>query len=599
MNDFMIRFLFCNLFLCPIIGILSIAKRVFQNSLSARMQYHLWFLLLGLFFIPFFPFPVTGLWAVFSWFPSLESVPIAEPFRNLGQPTGTTPINPGNWMNDFTLSIYQEASLTPGYLLLGAWILGIFVMMIWFLKTWLRMNDLKKSALPLQNAKALELYNGCLTELNITRKIPVCTTAYLKSPVLAGWIRPCIYLPIHLISDFSKRDLRYMLLHELQHYKHKDAFAGFLMNLAGIVYWFHPLVWYALKEMRNDRELACDASVLGILSEKDYGMYGHTLLNFAEKISLFSFPFAPGLGGSGKQMQRRIRNIASYQKPTLRRTIKSTAAFLITALLLWGLAPLLSTYAAKEERFHWNSSTEKISYMNASSYFDGYKGCFVLYDLDQDVWRLYNKEYATLRTAPNSTYKIYDALFGLEEHIITPEDSLLTWNKTPYPIKAWNQNQTLASALQLSVNWYFQEIDRQLGEDTLSRYLREIGYGNENIQGGLSSYWMESSLSISPVEQVELLSKLYQNKLGFAPEHTKAVKDALRLSSSDTGTLYGKTGTGRMNGQNVNGWFVGFVESGSSVFFFATNIQGDTDASGSNAAEITMSLLSHMGVWTP
>ena len=43
----------------------------------------------------------------------------------------------------------------------------------------------------------------------------------------------CIYLPIHLISDYNESDMRYMLLHELQHYKHKDAVASYLMNLAG------------------------------------------------------------------------------------------------------------------------------------------------------------------------------------------------------------------------------------------------------------------------------------------------------------------------------------------------------------------------------
>ena len=47
-------------------------------------------------------------------------------------------------------------------------------------------------------------------------------------------------------------------------------------------------------------------------------------------------------------------------------------------------------------------------------------------------------EHATLRVAPNSTYKIYDALFGLEEEIITPENSFIAWNGETYPFEAWN-----------------------------------------------------------------------------------------------------------------------------------------------------------------
>ena len=85
-------------------------------------------------------------------------------------------------------------------------------------------------------------------------------------------------MPIHLISDHQKTDVRYILLHELQHYKHKDSLANYLMFLTAILYWFNPIVWYALKEMRNDREIACDTSVLKMLDECDYEKYGNTLI---------------------------------------------------------------------------------------------------------------------------------------------------------------------------------------------------------------------------------------------------------------------------------------------------------------------------------
>ena len=77
-----------------------------------------------------------------------------------------------------------------------------------------------------------------------------------------------------------------MLLHELQHYRHKDAIANYLMNFAGVLYWFNPFVWFALREMRNDREIACDTSVLKMLQEDDYENYGNTLINFIEKVSI-------------------------------------------------------------------------------------------------------------------------------------------------------------------------------------------------------------------------------------------------------------------------------------------------------------------------
>ena len=593
----MIRFLICNVFISGIIGILLIAKRIFKNNLSSRMQYNLWFLLLGLLVVPFIPFRLIGFPQIFSWLGSLRSSPSSNTGTAMGETIGADPTGNVNWMNDFTLSVNSEAPSIAGYILLGIWIVGILAMIILVIKSSLRLRNLEKSALPLQNKEVHRLYHHCLEEMGIHRDIPVYSTAFLKSPIIVGLLKPCIYLPIHLISDYNESDMRYMLLHELQHYKHHDATASYLMNLAGVVYWFNPLVWYALKEMRNDREVACDTSVLKMLEEDAYEDYGNTLINFAEKVSLTPFPFAAGLGGNMKQMKRRIINIASYEKPTFMKRLKGMTAFMLTAVLLLGLAPFISTYAADGNHYQWNASSENISYVDLSTYFGEYEGSFVLYDLENDTWSIHDMEHATLRVAPNSTYKIYDALFGLEEGVITPENTFIAWDGKNYPFDTWNTDQTLQSAMSNSVNWYFQSLNEQLGVPSVNKYIQQIKYGNENMSGNFSSYWMESSLKISPIEQVELLTKLHNNSFSFAPENVNAVKDAICLSSSDAGTFYGKTGTGRVDGQDVNGWFIGYIETADNTYFFATNIGADSDATGGNATEITMSILSDMNIW--
>ena len=597
MANFMIRFFLCNVFISGIIGILLLVKRIFKNSLSSRMQYNLWFLLLGLLAVPFIPFRFIGLPQIFSWLGSLRSSPSSGAGTNITGTAEAVTTGNTNWMNNFTLSVNSETPSIAGYILLGIWIVGILAMIILVIKSSLRLRSLEKSALPLQNQEVRRLYHRCLEEMGIHRDIPVYSPAFLKSPIIVGLLKPCIYLPIHLISDYNESDMRYMLLHELQHYKHKDAVASYLMNLAGVVYWFNPLVWYALKEMRNDREVACDTSVLKMLEEDAYEDYGNTLINFAEKVSLTPFPFAAGLGGNMEQMKRRIINIASYEKPTFMKRIKGMTAFMLTAVLLLGFAPFISTYAADGSHYQWDSSSENISYVDLSTYFGEYEGSFVLYDLENDAWSIHDMEHATLRVAPNSTYKIYDALFGLEEEIITPENSFIAWNGETYPFEAWNADQTLQSAMNSSVNWYFESVDEQLGAANISNYIEEIGYGNENISGDFSTYWMESSLKISPIEQVELLTRLQNNSLGFTPENINAVKDAICLCASDAGTFYGKTGTGRVDGQDVNGWFIGYIETVDNTYFFATNIGADSDATGGNATEIAMSILSDMNIW--
>ena len=597
MANFMIRFLLCNVFISGIVGILLIAKWVFRNNLSSRMQYNLWLLLLGLLAVPFIPFRLISFPQIFSWLSSVRnsSASHADVGANNVMDTGLSGTT--NWMNDFALSVNKDTPSVTGYILLGIWIVGMLAMMILVIKSSLRLRIIKRSALPLQNPEVRRLYNKCLNEMKITRNIPVYSTAFLKSPIIVGFLKPCIYLPIHLISDYHESDMRYMLLHELQHYRHKDAIANYLMNFAGVLYWFNPFVWFALREMRNDREVACDTSVLKMLEEDDYENYGNTLINFIEKVSISPFPFAASLSGNMKQIKRRIINIASYEKPTFYKKLKGMTAFILTTVLIMGLTPFISTYAADESHYQWKSSSENISYVDFSKYFGKYEGSFVLYDLGNDAWSIHDIEHATLRVAPDSTYKIYDALFGLEEGVITPEDSFIAWNGESYPFEAWNADQTLQSAMASSVNWYFQSVDEQLGTTSVYDYIKEIGYGNKNMSGDFSTYWMESSLKISPIEQVELLTQLQNNNFGFAPENINAVKDSICLSSSDAGTFYGKTGTGRVDGQNVNGWFIGYIETVDNTYFFATNIGADSDATGGNATEITMSILSDMNIW--
>ena len=235
MANFMIRFLLCNVFISGIVGILLIAKWVFRNNLSSRMQYNLWLLLLGLLAVPFIPFRLISFPQIFSWLSSVRNSSASHTDVGANNVMDTGLSGTTNWMNDFALSVNKDTPSVTGYILLGIWIVGMLAMMILVIKSSLRLRTIKRSALPLQNPEVRKLYHRCMKEMGINRNIHVYSTAFLKSPIFVGLLKPCIYLPIHLISDYNESDMRYMLLHELQHYKHKDAIANYLMNFAGVI----------------------------------------------------------------------------------------------------------------------------------------------------------------------------------------------------------------------------------------------------------------------------------------------------------------------------------------------------------------------------
>ena len=104
-------------------------------------------------------------------------------------------------------------------------------MMFLTIRVKIRFNRIQNSALPVQSREVRSLYQGCLKEMHILREIPIYSTVFLKSPVLAGFFSPKVYLPISLIRDCEPAAMRHILLHELQHYKHRDALALSLIHI--------------------------------------------------------------------------------------------------------------------------------------------------------------------------------------------------------------------------------------------------------------------------------------------------------------------------------------------------------------------------------
>lgn len=226
-----------------------------------------------------------------------------------------------------------------------------------------------------------------------------------------------------------------------------------------------------------------------------------------------------------------------------------------------------------------------------STYFTGYDGCFVLYDHENNAYTIHNKEKSIKRLSPNSTFKIYNSLIGLESGVLKDENTMFKWDGRAHDIESWNRDHTLASAISNSVVWYYKMLASQVGEKVMQEYVDKIGYGNKDISGGIDKFWLQSSIEISPMEQVELLRKMYYYELPFVKENIDIVKKIMILSSENGTVFRGKTGSGMKDNNYINGWFVGYVEKEGKVYFFATNIGAEQEADGKHAKNITINIL--------
>lgn len=539
-------------------------KKLFAKKLTIRFHYYIWLTLFVSVFAALLPK------TAFHWTDSAAQADETFVDRTVSA------VSPSHFLfQDFAVN--KESALPSAFCLgfLTIWALGLFVMLLRMFCSLVKTRRLYlMSHVPREDAKLLR---SCMESLKV-KHARIRKSAELKSPITIGVFRPCILLP-----QSYEKDGKYILMHELVHCKHKDPLFNFLIQLFHAVNWFNPVMWYAIRQIEQDREACCDSFVLDHLSPRERTEYGHAVINRASG----RFFAAVGIGSRKQQLRTRILQIAGYTPAS--RIRKKISVLILLLLILFAFLIVPSVHGLSENSYKPAASL-KISYENMDSYFQGYDGCFVLYNQKKDQYIIHNKAASTVRICPESTYKLYSGLAALESGSITEKNSYRKWDKTCYPFSQWNQDQDLDSAMKNSVNWYFQSLDQKTGMKSLQSFYNRIHYGNRDLSGGLSSYWM-SSLKISPLEQVILLTGFYENRWDFNSASVSAVKDSLLLSEENGVRLSGKTGTGMKDGQMKNGWFIGYTETSRGLSVFALNLQGQRNASGSKAAEIALQIL--------
>ena len=176
----------------------------------------------------------------------------------------------------------KRPSFNPAAVLTGVWLAGAAVMLAWsgaaharFLAWLRRWSD------PVSDWGAVEAFNSLGDQLQLYRRPRLLVCRGLKTPMLAGALRPAILLPHGKITG---EELGFSLLHELTHYRRGDIWLKMLAMWVNALYWFNPLMWYMVRLVERDAELACDEEALRRLSPQDYAAYGQTILTAVARL---------------------------------------------------------------------------------------------------------------------------------------------------------------------------------------------------------------------------------------------------------------------------------------------------------------------------
>ena len=225
----------------------------------------------------------------------------------------------------------------------------------------------------------------------------------------------------------------------------------------------------------------------------------------------------------------------------------------------------------------------------------GVRGTFVLFEPAKDRYLVFNEARARSRYLPASTFKIPNALIGLEVGSITDESEVFPWDGKPKLRAAWERDQTLASGMRESTVWMFQEIARRTGKPRMKEWLERLDYGNKDMTGGVDLFWLQGGLRVSAMEQADFLRRLADRELPMSQRSQRLVKGALAVEKRNGYTLYAKTGSSRA-AKNPISWWVGWVErQGRPVAYFAMNFTPAAATRYEDRFDIARAILAEAG----
>jgi beta-lactamase class D len=268
---------------------------------------------------------------------------------------------------------------------------------------------------------------------------------------------------------------------------------------------------------------------------------------------------------------------------------------------------LLFSCSTKRKDNHFTSKNDEVLVrQDFKKYFDecNVEGAIAIYDHKNHTWILSDTVATRKETLPASTFKIINLLIALETKTIASENDIVKWPGSTDTLKYdYRPNIyhdiTVKEAFEVSAGWAFIELAKKIGKDNYKKYLTLCHYGNINLSQTDPDFWNFGAFGISPINQVEFLKKLYEEKLPFSKRNIDIVKKVMITEQNDDYTIHSKTGWTRENDINT-GWWVGYIENKNGAYFFATRLLQDRKLNASNFGncrkEITKSVFRDLNV---
>ncbi len=204
-----------------------------------------------------------------------------------------------------TWSERVQGGVTPWLsTIVWGWSLGVLAFTLRPLLSWFTVHRLRtRGVSPVPEAVQAAL-TATAQRLGITQTVRILQSAALQVPIVTGYLKPVILLPVSIVTGMPASQLDAILAHELAHIRRHDYLVNLVQTLVETVFFYHPGVWWLSHQIRCERENCCDDIAVSLLGSRlDYSR----ALLALEELRATSTPLA--IGASGGSLVSRVRRL--------------------------------------------------------------------------------------------------------------------------------------------------------------------------------------------------------------------------------------------------------------------------------------------------
>jgi len=344
MRDFMIMLLECSATMSALALLYMLITPLLAKRYSVKWRYYIWLIIVIGLIIPFRPQFDNAIIKVnmpngaaalaenletgegifgnqifaddfknpVDFFNPIENYMFSEQNINLlenNNVPGETVINPAENIALSTILSNIISNISFWEITAVIWLFGMVLSLAYHTIKYLRfMQTARRWSVNIEDAQTLELFQSLKTEMNISdsKKILLRLCPSIGVPILIGMLKPQILLPK---INFEKDELRFILKHELVHYKRKDLWYKFLLLIATSIHWFNPVVYLTAKAVDISCELSCDDEVIKDTDIDTRWNYGKTILDMAKYRAKLKTILSTHLNDGKKDMKKRLSSV--------------------------------------------------------------------------------------------------------------------------------------------------------------------------------------------------------------------------------------------------------------------------------------------------